>query len=55
LRACWATHAPVGWVVTPTTWTRRGGEFQEEQDVDPLRNTVSTVKKSQDRMCAPGY
>jgi len=23
LRACWATHAPVGWVVTPASCTRR--------------------------------
>ena len=23
LRACWATHAPVGWAVTTARWTRR--------------------------------
>ncbi|EXU62515.1 hypothetical protein Z951_41080 [Streptomyces sp. PRh5] len=22
LRASWVTHAPVGWAVTPRTWTR---------------------------------
>jgi hypothetical protein len=40
------TQAPVGWTVTAPGRARGGGLFQEEQYVKPLKNTVSTVKKS---------
>jgi hypothetical protein len=39
LRACWVTHAPVGFAVTPAICTARvgsGGVLNEEQNVDPL-------------------
>jgi hypothetical protein len=45
-RACCATHAPTGWDVTPSTWTRREATSITNSTYSRLRNTVSTVKKS---------
>ena len=36
-RACWVTQAESGRLVAPATWTRRGGELDEEQDVERLQ------------------
>jgi hypothetical protein len=46
LRACWATHSPIGCAVTPSTWTWREATSITNSTDRRLRNTVSTVKKS---------
>jgi hypothetical protein len=46
LRACWATHSPIGCAVTPSTWTRRPATWITNSTYSRCRNTVSTVKKS---------
>jgi hypothetical protein len=50
LRACWATHVPVGLAVTPARWTRRVCSWMKKRIYSRCRNTVSTVRKSQARM-----
>jgi hypothetical protein len=52
LRACWATHGPVGWAVTPAKCTRRLSSWMTNSTYSRRRSTVSTVKKSQARMPA---
>ena len=52
LRACWATHAPVGLAVTPARCTRRLCSWMKNNTYSRCRNTVSTVRKSQARMPA---
>jgi hypothetical protein len=37
LRACWATHAPVGLAVTPARVPASGAQLDEEQHVQPVR------------------
>jgi hypothetical protein len=50
LRACWATHRPVGWAVTPAKCTRRLRSSMTNSTYGRRSLTVSTVKKSQARM-----
>ena len=45
LRACWATHAPVGLMVTPRTWTRRVASSITNSTYRRLSSTVSTWKQ----------
>ena len=52
LRACWATHGPVGWAVTPARCTCRLPSSMTNSTYSRRRNTVSTVKKSHARMPA---
>ena len=49
-RACWAVHAPVGCAVTPRMCTRRVSISITKKMYRRLRNTVSTCKKSHDRI-----
>src|SRR6266487_2412516 len=51
LRACWATHAPVGFAGTPARCTRRLCRWMNST-YSRRRNTVSTVRKSQATMPA---
>ena len=50
LRACCATHRPVGWAVTPAKCTRRLPSSMTNSTYSRRSQTVSTVKKSQARM-----
>jgi hypothetical protein len=50
LRACWATHGPVEWAVTPATCTCRLPSSMTNSTYSRRGQTVSTVKKSQARM-----
>jgi hypothetical protein len=52
LQACWATHGPVGWAVTPAKCTRRLPSSMTNSTYSRRSQTVSTVKKSQARMPA---
>jgi hypothetical protein len=52
LRACWATHGPLGWAVTPAMCTRRLPSSMTNSTYSRRSQTVSTVKKSQARMPA---
>jgi hypothetical protein len=52
LRACWATHHPVGYAVTPARCTRRLPSSMKNSTYTLRRKTVSTVKKAQARMAA---
>ncbi|KUL47621.1 hypothetical protein ADL28_31950 [Streptomyces violaceusniger] len=47
LRASWVTHAPVGWAVTPRTWTRRVAISMTKKTWRRLRKTLATCVKSQ--------
>ena len=49
LRAAWATHAPVGWAVTPARCTRRRSISRMNSTYNRVSPTVSTVRKSQAR------
>ena len=46
LRACWVTHGPVRWWVTPRRWTRRVPISRTNSTEIRRGNTVSTVNKS---------
>jgi hypothetical protein len=50
LRACWATHGPVEWAVTPATCTCRLPSSMTNSTYSRRGQTVSMVKKSQARM-----
>src|SRR5215211_2252664 len=52
LRACWATHHPVGCAVTPARCTRRLASSITNSTYMRWKKTVSTVKKSQARIPA---
>ena len=53
LRACWVAHAPrVGG--DPEQVDAAGGDLDHEQHVQPLEDTVSTVKKSMPARSWPG-
>jgi hypothetical protein len=52
LRACWATHGPVGWAVTPAKCTRRLPSSMTNSTYSRRRNTVSTVR-SRRQGCPP--
>jgi hypothetical protein len=45
LRACWSTHGPVGWLVTPAKCTRRLPYSMTNSTYSRRSQTVSTVKK----------
>jgi hypothetical protein len=44
VRACWATHSPVGLAVTPRMWTRRVETSNTNSTYRRLRKTVSAWK-----------
>jgi hypothetical protein len=45
LRACWVSQAPVGWAVTPRTWTRPGGVLDDEERVQPVQGDGVEVEQ----------
>lgn|GEM_PF-1689309 len=49
LRACWATHSPVGLADTPRMWTLRVETSSTNSSYRRLGSTVSAWKKSQPR------